>query len=181
MRKTQGWYEMPMPPFEIVPARECDLDQIARIEAEAYPFPWTRGNFADSMAVGYPFWVLCSGDTVAGYAVWMHILDEAHLLNICVAPGYQKRGWGARLLRFVMNLAQVGGASALFLEVRPSNEPACALYERFRFRQIGVRKDYYPASEGRENALVMYRELEDKEGGQRDDQGGAAELGKVKA
>ncbi|MCL2829299.1 MAG: ribosomal protein S18-alanine N-acetyltransferase [Betaproteobacteria bacterium] len=170
---TPKFYELPPPPFKIFPAMQGDIPKIARIEAEAYPFPWSPGNFTDSMAAGYQVWVLRSGGTVAGYAVWMHVLDEAHLLNICVAPPYQNRGWGARLLRFIMALAWAGGARALFLEVRPSNGPARALYRRFRFRQIGVRKDYYPAAEGREAALVLYRELEETDGP--DEAGGLGE------
>jgi len=89
----------------------------------------------------------------------MSVLDEAHLLNIGVAKRFQGQGYGARMLRHAMECARLGGAAKLFLEVRPSNEQAVSLYRHFGFRQIGLRKGYYPAIVGREDALIFDREL----------------------
>ena len=130
-----------LPAIEGLPMRLEDVDEVLAIEEDLYPFPWTRGNFVDSIASGYSAW---------GYRV-----DEAHLLNISVAAQRQRMGFGARLLSHARQGARQAGATSLLLEVRPSNEKALALYRRFGFRQIGVRRAYYPAAQGREDALVL--------------------------
>lgn len=144
---------------EFFPMNERDLDGVAALEAELQDFPWSRGNFADSLQAGHSVWVLRIGGDLVGFSVVMSVLDEAHLLNIGVAGRYQGQGYGARLLRQAMENAAVNGAQKLFLEVRPSNERAVALYRHFGFRQIGLRKGYYPASGGREDALIFDKEL----------------------
>lgn len=141
--------------IELLPMSTHDLDAVAAIEATIHPFPWTLGNFADSLKVGYDCWVCRLGVDVVGYTVTMMVLDEAHLLNISVAKPHQGIGLGARLLRHVMHDAEAGGARSLLLEVRPSNDNALRLYRHFGFSQIGVRKNYYPAVSGREDALVF--------------------------
>lgn len=147
------------PELEMLPMQAADLDEVAGIEDAVYPFPWTRGNFADSIQAGYSAWVCRLGGELIGYAVIMLAVDEAHLLNISVAPRHQGIGHGARLLRHAMEVARRGGATSMLLEVRPSNAKAIALYRHFGFKEIGRRRGYYPAENGREDAIVMVREL----------------------
>ncbi|HEX6733589.1 MAG TPA: ribosomal protein S18-alanine N-acetyltransferase [Azonexus sp.] len=138
---------------------ERDLDAVAALEASLQAFPWSRGNFADSLAGGHSVWVLRLGGELVGFSVVMRVIDEAHLLNIGVCARHQGRGHGARLLRHAMDCARQGGATKLFLEVRPSNARAVELYQHFGFAQIGRRKGYYPAAVGREDALIFDKEL----------------------
>ena len=149
------------PSVELLPMTERDLDDVLRIEYRVYSHPWSRANFADSIGSGYSCWVCRIGGELVGYFVVMLAVDEAHLLNISVAEQRQRLGFGARLLRQAMKIAQLGGAATMLLEVRPSNEKALALYRHFGFRQIGVRRGYYPATEGREDALVLTHALEE--------------------
>lgn len=144
---------------EFFPMNERDLDAVAALEASVQAFPWSRGNFADSLKAGHSVWVCRLGGDLIGFSVVMNVIDEAHLLTIAVCPRYQGQGYGARLLRNAMQRAREHGASKLFLEVRPSNERAVDLYRHFGFRQIGLRKGYYPAAIGREDALVFDKEL----------------------
>ncbi len=147
------------PRIEMLPMNANDLDGVLAIENAVYPFPWTRGNFADSLAAGYSAWVCRIGGELVGYAVIMMVLDEAHLLNISVDQSRHGMGFGARLLRHAMSVARTLGARMLLLEVRPSNERALQLYKHFGFVRIGVRKAYYPAHDGREDALVLTHAL----------------------
>jgi len=144
---------------EFFPMNERDLDAVAALEASLQTFPWSRGNFADSLSAGYSAWVLRRGGDLVGFSVVMSVIDEAHLLNIGVGKRYQGQGYGARLLRHAMECAGLGGARMLFLEVRPSNDKAVELYRHFGFRQIGLRKGYYPAVVGREDGLIFDKEL----------------------
>lgn len=144
---------------EFFPMNERDLDAVAALEASLQAFPWSRGNFADSLLAGHSVWVVRIGGDLVGFSVVMSVIDEAHLLNIGVCQRYQGQGYGARLLRRAMESARLGGAAKLFLEVRPSNAQAVALYRHFGFRQIGLRKGYYPAETGREDALIFDKEL----------------------
>jgi ribosomal-protein-alanine N-acetyltransferase len=146
-------------PAEFFPMNERDLDAVAALEASLQVFPWSRGNFADSLSAGHSVWVLRLGGDLVGFSVLMSVIDEAHLLNIGVGRAYQGQGYGARMLRHAMECARLGGAAKLFLEVRPSNERAVELYRHFGFRQIGLRKGYYPAVLGREDGLVFDKEL----------------------
>jgi ribosomal-protein-alanine N-acetyltransferase len=133
-----------------------DVPAVAAIEREIYPFPWTAGNFADSLAAGYDAWVLESDSVLIGYAVIMWTPDEVHLLNLSVAAEWQGKGIGRRLLGWLCDDAARRGAVAMFLEVRPSNDRAHRLYETSGFELIGRRKRYYPSyNETREDALVM--------------------------
>ena len=144
---------------EFFPMNERDLDSVAALEASLQAFPWSRGNFADSLTAGHSVWVCRLGGDLIGFSVVMSVIDEAHLLNIGVCQRYQGQGYGARLLRHAMECARLGGANKFFLEVRPSNERAVDLYQHFGFRQIGLRKGYYPAAIGREDGLVFDKEL----------------------
>jgi len=135
--------------------RERDLDEVLAIESAIYTHPWTRGNFADSLRAGYECRTLRLGAELIGYFVLMAAAGEAHLLNLSIAAARQRTGHGSGLLREAMALARRQGAKSLFLEVRPSNRAAQALYTRFGFRKVAVRRGYYPAHAGREDALVL--------------------------
>ena len=141
------------------PMREQDLDEVIAIEHSAYPFPWTPGIFRDCLRVGYPAWVLHEHGAIIGYAVLSVAAGEAHLLNICVDPRRQGQGLGRWLLRSLLEIARRDGAERMFLEVRPSNPHAVALYEDEGFNEIGRRPRYYPTHGGREDAIVMALEL----------------------
>jgi [ribosomal protein S18]-alanine N-acetyltransferase len=134
-----------------------DLAEVSAIEALAYEFPWTRGNFIDSLAAGYLARLLRSVDgTLLGYFVAMKGVDEMHLLNLTVAPAHQRRGHARRLLDALVAMCRAHDADRLWLEVRQSNDRARALYLHYGFRHIGVRRGYYPALHGkREDASVM--------------------------
>ena len=135
--------------------REQDLDEVMAIENAIYSHPWTRGNFADSLRAGYACRVWRRAGDLAGYFIVMAAAGEAHLLNLSIAPACQRSGHGSALLREAAAVAVSLGAHNLFLEVRPSNHAAQALYRRFGFRKVAVRRDYYPARTGREDALVL--------------------------
>jgi ribosomal-protein-alanine N-acetyltransferase len=141
------------------PMREDDLDAIMAIERRAYPFPWTHGIFRDCLRAGYPSWVLHLDGAIIGYGVLSIAVGEAHVLNICIDPDLQGTGHGRRLLRSLLKLARGHGAERVFLEVRPSNPNAIALYHDEGFNEIGRRPRYYPAKQGREDAIVMAIEL----------------------
>ncbi len=147
------------PVIELRPMTEADLPAVMAIETGIYPFPWTPGNFRDSLKAGYGCWIGMRVDALIGYAVLMHAADEAHLLNLSIAASRQRQGFGSRLLRCVCELARAHGARNVFLEVRPSNAGALRLYERHGFRRVGARREYYPAPAGREDALVLSLQL----------------------
>jgi ribosomal-protein-alanine N-acetyltransferase len=140
---------------EFRPMRVADLDRVMRIEPDLYTHPWTRGNFDDSLTAGYSCWVVECGAELAGYGVLMIGVREAHLLNLSVATDWQRRGFGRMLLEHFVNVARGSDAAQLFLEVRPSNVAARRLYFEFGFREITVRRGYYPAGRGREDAILM--------------------------
>ena len=132
------------------------LDAVLAIETRAYAHPWSRGNFIDSLQAGYEAQMLLGGDTLLGYYVAMKGVDEVHLLNITVAPEYQRQGWGMVLLEALTLWSRGQGAEWLWLEVRVSNTRALAIYDAHGYRRVGERKAYYPAADGqREDAVVM--------------------------
>jgi [ribosomal protein S18]-alanine N-acetyltransferase len=139
--------------------REQELDEVMAIESAIYTHPWTPGNFADSLRAGYQCCTLRLGPELVGYFVLMVAAGEAHLLNLSVAASRQRAGYGSLMLREAAKHAHSLGARSLFLEVRPSNRGAQALYTRFGFRKVAVRRGYYPAAEGREDALVLTLQL----------------------
>jgi len=146
-------------PATMRPMRVDDLESVLDIELRAYPFPWTRGIFHDCLRAGYPAWVLVQDQAVIGYGMLNVGADEAHVLNVCTAPEVQGQGHGRRLLRSLLKAARNRGAQRVFLEVRPSNTTAIALYDSEGFNEIGRRPRYYPAKGGREDAIVMAKEL----------------------
>jgi ribosomal-protein-alanine N-acetyltransferase len=141
------------------PMRAADLETVARIERAVYPFPWARGNFRDCLSAGYDCWILEIEKEIAGYGVVLVGPGEAHLLNLSIKAAWQGYGLGRRLLEYFMEHARRSRASVMLLEVRPSNPVAKGLYESAGFKSIGIRRGYYPASRGREDAIVMEKQL----------------------
>lgn len=143
--------------LRVRPMTAGDLDEVMRHEVEIYDFPWTRGNFGDSLVAGYDAWCfLDAEDRLAGYGVLMWSPDEVHLLNLSVVRARQGRGQGERSLRWIAEDVRRRGGNALLLEVRPSNARAIRLYDRVGMQRIGLRRDYYPYFHGRrEDAIVM--------------------------
>jgi ribosomal-protein-alanine N-acetyltransferase len=139
--------------------RTQDLEAVSRIELTAYPHPWTFGIFRDCLAAGYECWVLERSGELIGYGVLSVAGGEAHVLNVCVAPSEQGQGLGRRVISRLLDLARWHRAERVFLEVRPSNVAAVALYDSIGFNEIGRRPNYYPGKRGREDALVMAMEL----------------------
>ena len=137
------------------------LDAVLAVEQRAYTHPWTRGNFTDALASGYQAQVLMAGDHLLGYFVAMQGVDEVHLLNITVTPEYQRQGWARVLLDGLALWSRGRGAQWLWLEVRVSNARALQVYEHQGFRRVGLRKAYYPAAKGREDAIVMSLRLDE--------------------
>ena len=135
--------------------RDADLQWVVQIETDAYVFPWTIGNFRDSLESGYNCLGVWVNHQPVGYAVVMMALDEAHLLNLAVASRWQGRLIGTTLLQHLIDSLRAARREMLYLEVRPSNIAGLRLYERFGFKQLGRRKDYYPAVVGREDALFL--------------------------
>ena len=132
------------------------LPQVIDIEQRAYAFPWTEGIFRDCLNVGYSAWVVASPtDEVLAYAVMSMAVGEAHVLNLCVEPAYHQQGLGRFLLAHLQQLARSAGMDIMLLEVRKSNAAAIALYQAMGFHKLGVRKAYYPAREGSEDALLL--------------------------
>ena len=138
-----------------------DIEDVIAVEQNAYPFPWTRGNFLDSLDSGYEAWVLRDEDgLLLGYFLMMYAVEEVHLLNITVRPDRQGQGLGRKLLDQLIALARDAGMHSVLLEVRPSNNHALMVYHHLGFVQIGQRKNYYPAAgAGREDAIVMRKML----------------------
>lgn len=138
---------------------EADLDGVMEVERAAYQFPWSRNIFRDCIRVGYGCRVLLENQHINGYGIVSVAAAEGHILNLCVRPNRQGQGLSRVLLDDLLVLAQRWGARTLFLEVRPSNIAAVRLYTGAGFCELGVRRDYYPAKQGREDALIMARDL----------------------
>lgn len=137
------------------PMLATDLDAVMEIEVRAYTHPWTRGIFQDCLRVGYNCWLYEQEGRIQGYGVMSVAVGEAHILNLTVRPESQGQGLGRKLLKHFIGLAARHNADIVMLEVRPSNTRAVRLYEKLGFNEIGVRKDYYPAGQGREDALIL--------------------------
>jgi ribosomal-protein-alanine N-acetyltransferase len=149
-----------MPELSFRSARESDVAEILRIERVSYAFPWTEGIFRDCLRVNYTCRVAEIGVAVAGYGIMSVAAGEAHLLNLCVGEDYRCRGIGRRLLAHLIQVAANVGAREAFLEARPSNTSAIRLYQSLGFAQIGVRRGYYQAVDGREDAIVLKRHID---------------------
>jgi [ribosomal protein S18]-alanine N-acetyltransferase len=141
------------------PMRETDVEHVIEIELRAYDFPWTQQIFRDCLRAGYHGFVLDVGGFIIGYFMLSVAAGEAHVLNVCVDPAEQGKGHGRRLIRRAMDVARWHRVERIFLEVRPSNPIAIKLYDDIGFNEIGRRPKYYPAKNGREDAIVMAYEL----------------------
>ena len=136
--------------------RQADIELVSAIEQRAYAFPWTEGIFRDCLKVGYSAWIVTSpSDEVLAYGVMSMAVGEAHVLNLCVEPAYHQQGLGRFLLAHLQQVAAAAGMDLMLLEVRKSNAAAIALYQSAGFHKLGVRKAYYPAHQGSEDALLL--------------------------
>src|SRR5580765_8180857 len=147
------------PEVQIRPMMEIDLPQVALVEQHSYAFPWSENIFRDCLRVGYTCRALDLAGQIIGYGVMSLGAGEAHILNLCVREECRIVGFGRRLLEHMLERASAAGVGEAFLEVRPSNLAAIRLYQRLGFEQIGVRRGYYQAPDGREDAIVLKREL----------------------
>ena len=137
-----------------------DLKDVMQGELASYPHPWSEANFKDCIKnQGYSCWVFEHNNQCAGHVVISAAAGESHILNLCVYPKMQGQGWGRKLLEEAEYIARQHRAETCFLEVRPSNKAGINLYESSGYNQIGVRKAYYPADKGREDAIVMAKTL----------------------
>ena len=139
--------------------READLVEVLEIERASYPFPWTQVIFGDCLHAGYSCWVGERNGLIEGYGVMTIAAGESHLLNLCVRPEARRQGVGVQILRYLIEQAREQHADVVFLEVRPSNTAARDLYQAEGFNELGLRKDYYPLEQGREDALILARTL----------------------
>jgi len=144
------------PQLVLRPMLEADLTDVMMIEAAAYPFPWSQSIFQDCFKKNYYNYVLEDNQLLLGYGLMLiaHPL-EAHILNICIHPDHQNCGYGHILLSYLIDMARKKEVEEVLLEVRPSNKAAINLYHKIGFNQIGIRRNYYPAQGGRENALMF--------------------------
>jgi ribosomal-protein-alanine N-acetyltransferase len=136
-----------------------DLAQVVEIERAAYEFPWTSGIFRDCLVFGYDSRVLENAFGVLGYGIMSVAAGECHLLNVCIHPAWQGQGLGRRLVEHLLELARRKNSRLALLEVRRSNRIAYQLYHSLGFNELGVRRGYYPAKNGREDALILARDL----------------------
>jgi [ribosomal protein S18]-alanine N-acetyltransferase len=143
------------PEVGIRPMTEADVAEVFAVERSSYQFPWSEGIFRDCLRVGYVCRVLALGSEVIGYGVMSVGAGEAHILNLCVSNSYRCRGLGRRMLGYLLERGAAAGMSEAFLEVRPSNTPAIRLYQAVGFEQVGMRRGYYQAVGGREDAAVL--------------------------
>ena len=137
----------------------ADLPDVLRNERLGYMHPWTEGIFRDCLRNGQECWLLMSSNLNVGHGILSIAAGESHLLNVCVNPDFQGHGFGRILVEHVLERARAGKASTIFLEVRPSNVAACELYDKLGFNEVGIRENYYPSKVGREDALVLAKEL----------------------
>ena len=151
----------PIPEAEVVvrSMRHEDLPLVSDIERRSYEFPWSHGVFRDCLLAGYQCVVLERDGAVAGYGILSVAAGEAHILNLCVDPGWRSRGYGERLLDDILFRARTSSVREIFLEVRPSNEHALALYRKKGFHKVANRPAYYQARGGREDAEVLVKKL----------------------
>lgn len=139
--------------------RNSDLDLVVQNEQLAYEHGWSKRIFIDCLRAGYQCWVLANKNQIVAHGVMSVAIGECHLLTLCVHPDYQRQGYGRKLFNLLLDRAVKLDAKQCFLEVRVSNEPAISLYRSMGFVQVGERRNYYPGNEGREDALILSRDL----------------------
>ncbi len=147
------------PVLRFRPLQEADLVEIMEIERRSYPYPWTQLIFSDCLRAGYCCWVCERQGDIEGYGIASVGAGESHLLNLCVRSESQRQGIGRKLLLQMIALARRHNAELMLLEVRPTNQAARALYHDMGFNELGSRREYYPAENGREDALILGRVL----------------------
>ncbi|HEY5738883.1 MAG TPA: ribosomal protein S18-alanine N-acetyltransferase [Gammaproteobacteria bacterium] len=136
-----------------------DIDRVMKVEREVYDFPWTERIFSDCIRVGYLCWLALRDQDVVGHAIISVVAGESHMLNLSIARAHQGRGYGRQFIDFLVSEARARNAQTMLLEVRPSNFAAINCYNSAGFNEIGSRKDYYPAADGREDALLFAKQL----------------------
>ena len=151
--------DLPLPRVDLRPMAEGDLARVAALERESYPCPWSEGIFRDCLRVGYLCRVADVDGEIVAYGVVAMGAGEAHILNLCVRSDLRGRSIGRQMLMLLLERSRQAGMTDTFLEVRPSNLHAIALYQSVGFVQVGLRKGYYQAEGGREDALVLKLEL----------------------
>ena len=144
-----------LPQVTFRPMLEADVSQVIAVERASYQFPWSEGIFRDCLRVGYLCRVVLLGDELIGYGVMSAGAGEAHILNVCVRESARCHGIGRSLLKHLLERAAAFGMSEAYLEVRPSNTAAIRLYQSLGFQQVGIRRGYYQAVGGREDAAVL--------------------------
>jgi len=147
--------DLPIPQFGFRCMLEDDIRAVAETERAGYAYPWSESIFRDCLRAGYICRVAEVDGILVGYGILSVGAGEAHILNLCIRPEYRCRGMGGKMLTHLIDLARAGGATDLFLEVRPSNVGAVRLYQIAAFQQVGIRRGYYQAENGREDAVVM--------------------------
>lgn len=157
MSVATDWLTRPV----LLPLGEHHLDQVLEIEQASYTYPWPREIFVNCMRHGYSCWALGCMESIDVYGIMSvsKAVQEAHVFNLCVRPSLLRRGLGRAMLYHLVELAEERGARTMLLEVRPSNTPALALYHSMRFKEVGRRPRYYRSCSGREDALLLLREL----------------------
>lgn len=143
----------------IRPMTQFDLPPVMAIERESYDYPWTEGIMSDCLQCAYQCYVYEVDCEIRGYLIFSSVLDEVHLLNVCIAPAYQNKGYGRCFVNWLMQLARNNKSKTLYLEVRVSNHAAIHLYQNSGFNEIGLRPDYYPGKKGKEDAQLFACEL----------------------
>jgi [ribosomal protein S18]-alanine N-acetyltransferase len=151
--------EMEPARVDIRPMNEFDIPVIAAVEKSAYQFPWSEGIFRDCLRVGYVCRVIDVAGDLGGYGIMSVGAGEAHILNVCIRDEYRSRGFARKVMQYLLERARGAGMSEAFLEVRPSNVAAARLYHSLGFEQVGIRRGYYQATVGREDAAVLRRVL----------------------
>jgi len=137
------------------PLISLDIPSVLEIEEQVYDFPWSQQIFKDCLFAGYSNWGLIKDRELIGYALLSIAVEEAHILNICISPSFQKMGYATKFVKELFNIAKEKQAANMFLEVRPTNIAAVKLYNGLGFKEIGRRKAYYRAKEGKEDAIVL--------------------------
>ena len=141
------------------PMQANDLSEVMEVELAAYEFPWTLSIFRNCLRMAYHCYVYQGPGGLIGHGIMSTTAGECHLLNICVHPEYQRRGLGTRMVNFLLDIARGEDARVALLEVRVTNTGAYRLYSRMGFDEVGVRREYYPARQGREDAIILAKEL----------------------
>lgn len=139
----------------IRPIEPQELPELFAVEQASHEFPWTEGILKDCLAVGYPSWAILEEDRLVGYGMMSLAVGECHILNVCVIPDARRKGYARQLMQTMLAAAKAAGAEVAFLEVRVSNQAALNLYRQLGFNEIGIRKNYYPDANGREDAVML--------------------------